>query len=542
MNRARWILSAATLLVFWLIGAFIFVPRMQRDLEAAAQNTLSQQATLAKRLGGLRLVFDGQQAHLSGSVRTIQDRLIIEAAVQDLVRAPTPLTGGLGMRLNPVSNVLNEIEIAPYPPGWMLLAAAGTRARLLGTAASEYEARDLARSVQESWSSKGGMVEGSPGTDADTHDEAANVSATLRGVPSPQPAAQAHLARIGQPWRELSLAKTDDALLAEASALGVSESEWRQHLLPALRELRGTLKQQRLAEAESIRLAGLPPGHLFIAAHDQQVILRGEVGSTSMKRAILDEALSVFAPRRVHDEIRVSPQRRPSGEFGPITTALLPSEKGKNSRSLFLGLGGDAWKPVDWQIAAAEQSWKKELPAGLNPALLQNDSATLSGWLQDAGTHPTAPSLQPEPAVLTLVLFGSKAILAGQIAEESVRAQLIAAARQAYGPRILLLSDGVRVRGNCQPASNIFHTLKSLPPAPAAGSAGILAIATPGNNWKVIPVTPQLIEAGGLAKSPQFPADIPAGIVEELAAEGIEQLRLHLSNQSSTLHPQLPAR
>lgn len=542
MTRARWTLSAATLLVFWLIGAFVFVPRMQRDLEAAAQNTLAQQSTLVKRLGRLQLGFDGQQAHLSGSVRTIQDRLIIEAAVQDLVRAPTPLTGSLGMHLNPVSAVVNEIEVDPYPPGWMLLAATGTRARLLGTAASEHEARDLSRSVQESWSARGGMAEGTPGTDADSHDEAANVSATLRGVPPPQPTAQAHLARIGQPWKELSLDRTDDTLFAEARALGVSESEWQQHLLPALRELRGTLKQQRLAEAESMRLAGLPPGHLFIATRDQQVILRGEVGSTTMKRAILDEALAVFAPRRVHDEIRVSSLRRPTGDFGPITTALLPTRKEPNARAFFLGLGGDAWKPVDWQIAAAEQSWKQELPAGLDPALLKNDSATLSGWLQDEGTHTVAPTIRPEPAVITLVLFGSKAILAGQIAEESVRAQLIAAARQAYGPRILVLSDGVRVRGNCQPTSNIFHTLKSLPPAPAAGSGGIIAITKPGDTWTLIPITRELIEAGGLVKSPQFPADIPASLVEELAAEGIEQLRLHLSNSPSTLNSPFPAR
>ncbi|MDZ4405448.1 hypothetical protein [Prosthecobacter sp.] len=530
MTRARWTLSVVTLLVFWLIGALIFVPRMQRDLEAAAQSTLAQQATLAQRLGRLHLAFDGQQAHLTGSVRTIQDRLTIEAAVRDLVSAPTPLTGCLGQRLNPVSAVINEVEVAPYPPGWLLLAATGIRARLLGTAANDYEARDLAHSVQESWSAKGGMAEGTPGTDGDNHDEVANVSTTLRGVPPPQPTAQAHLARIGQPWQEMSLSKTDEALLAEARTLGVSESEWRQNVLPVLRELRGTLKQQHLAEAESTRLAGLPPGHLFIAARDSQVILRGEVGSVTMKRAILDEALAVFAPRRVHDEIRVSPQRRPTGDFGPITTALLPSGKEKNARSFFLGLGGDAWKPVDWQIAAAEQSWKKELPAGLAPALLQHDSTTLTGWLQDDGTHTPAPSLQPEPAVITLALFGSKAVLAGQIAEESVRAQLIAAARQAYGPRILVLSDGVRVRGNCQPASNILHTLKSLPPPPSAGSAGVLAIATPGSTWTHISVTQELIEAGGLAKSTQLPAGIPAGLIEELSAEAIEQLRLHLSH------------
>ena len=192
----------------------------------------------------MRLAFDGQQAHLTGSVRTLQDRLTVETAVRDLVRAPTPLSASLGLRLNPVSAVRNEIEVAPYPPGWLLLAATGTHARLLGTAANDYEARDLARSVQENWSTQGGMAEGTPDTDGESHDEAINVTATLRGVPAPQPTTQAHLARIGQPWQEISLNKTDAALLTEARALGVTTTEWQNQILPALRGLRDTMKQQ----------------------------------------------------------------------------------------------------------------------------------------------------------------------------------------------------------------------------------------------------------------------------------------------------------
>jgi hypothetical protein len=203
MTRARWILSAATLFVLWLVGALLLVPQMQRDLDAAAQSVLAGQAALEKRLGRMQLVFDGQQARLTGSVRTPQDRHLVETAVRDLVRVPTPLTGSLGLRLNPVSHVLNEIEVSPYPPGWLLLAATDTRARLLGAAANDYEARDLARSVQAGWGAKGGSAEGTPDIDRENHDEAASVSATLRGMPEPRHTAQAFLARIGQPWKEL---------------------------------------------------------------------------------------------------------------------------------------------------------------------------------------------------------------------------------------------------------------------------------------------------------------------------------------------------
>lgn len=538
MTRARWITSAATLLVLWLVGALVCVPRMERDLAAAAQNTLARQPALASRFGRLRLDFDGLQARLTGSVRTAQDRQAAAAAVRDLVRAPTPLAGGLGMRLNPVSAVRDDIEITPNPPGWLLLAAAGSQARLLGTAATDYEARDLLRSVQESWSSQGGTSAGALATDAAAHDEAASVSRTLRGVPVPPQTAQAHLAQIGQPWQEIPLHLPDEVLLAKAQSLGVSADAWRRQVLPALHELRAVLKQQQLAEAERRRQAGLPPGHLFIASRAMEVVLRGEVGTAAMKRDILDAALAVFAPRRVHDEIRVSPQRRPDGEFGPITTALLPAAQSAADRSLFLCLGGGAWQSVDWQIASAEQSWRQKLPGDIKPALLGEDSAALTDWLNDSAPQTHLPASPLQPSFITLALFDSKAILSGQIAEEALRAQLIAAARLAYSPRLLVSADDLHVRGDCQPAgAEVFHTLKSLPPAPAASSAGSFAIAAPGGTWRLLPVTPALVEPGGLAKSTQLPAGISPGLIEELSAASLELLRLRLAN----LKPRLSA-
>ena len=529
MTRARWIQSAASLFVIWLLGALVCLPRLQRDLETATQQMLSQQPALLKRLGRLHLEFDGQQARLTGSVRTQQDRSLIETTVRDLVRLPAPLSFGLGRHLNPVSHVQSGLEVIPNPPGWMLLAANGAHARLLGTAANALEARDLTRSVQEAWSTQGGSSEGMPGTDAENHDEAPSVSATLRTVPAPPSGVQAYLARFGQSWMELTLSKTDSALFAEARVLGVSEAEWHDQVLPALNDLRASLQQQDLAQAENERLSRLPAGYLFIAVRDQQIILRGEVGTGTMKRGILEDALAVFAPRRLHDEIRVSAQRRPTGDFGPITAALLPEGSKTGGKSCFLSFSGDAWKPVDWQITPGEQSWKHDLPFGLDARTLQNDSAMLSSWLQGDDSKSPAPSQPTDPAFIALALFGDKAIISGQVAEEAVRAQLISAVRLAYGPQFLVISDQVHVRGDCEPAGNILHTLKSLPPPPAVDSAGIFAIAKPGSTWTVIPVTRKLVEAGGLAQSGLLPAGIPASVVEDLNAEAIEQLRLHLA-------------
>lgn len=530
MTRARWILSAVTLSLLWLAGALILVPRMERDLEAAARQALAGQPALAGRVGGLSLSFDGLQARPAGKVRASGDMLVIEDTLRDLVRAPTPLAASLGLGLNPVCVVAGEIEVAPFPAGWLLLAATGVQGRLLGTAANDYEARDLALSVQDGWGAKGGAITGIPGVDAGRHDEAGSTVATLRGVPAPRPTAQAQIARIGQPWKELDLGKDDAALFAEAEALGVGGNEWWQ-VLPVLHELRATLQRQQAAEAQDHRLSRLPLGHLFIATRDAQVVLRGEVGTAAMKRAILDESLRVFAPRRVHDEIRVSPQRRPAGDFGPVTTALLPS--GKNTRSIFFGIGGGAWRPVDWQITPAEQSWKEGLSADIDHAQVRDDSAWLTGWLEGDGAHDPPPALKSRPAVIILALFGTKAVLAGRVAEESARSQLIAAVRRVCGPRIRVQSDGMRVNAACQPSVNLLHTLKSLPAAPAEDSTGIFAIATPGGAWAVIPALREITEAGGLASLRSLPEGISPSLVQEHAAEALEQLRHWLSNPGS---------
>ena len=525
MNRARWITSAAMLLAFWLLGALWLAPGMQGRLEQAARAALAAQTSLAPRLTNLEVAFEGQQARLSGSVRSAQDRAAAIAVVRHSVRAPTPMLGSLGLRLDPVAAVRDEIEIRPLPPGWLMLAATGPEARLLGTAASEYEARDLARSIQDAWGAHGGRVEGQPGADDARHDEAAAVSATLHGLPLPQPAAALHVAPIGGVWRALPLGEGDEALREQVLLLGVTAAEWQEQVAPALRRVREARERQRQAAEEARRIAALPPGHLFIAVRDGEISLRGELGSEEAKQAVLDEALAIFAAYQLHDEVRVSARRRPEDGFAPLTTALLPPGKDKKGKALFLAADHEAWQPVDWQVSSDAAPWKEQLPSGMPTALLKEDSKAVIDWLQGAAKPATLA--RARPAFITVALFDSQAVLCGEVAEEATRAQIIAAARRAYGPRLEVQHEQLVIEPECRPFRGLLNTLKSLPPPPASASAAIFAVAAPAESWRILPVTADLLEPGGLARSGGLSASgsLPAMLVESRSQEAIEQLR-----------------
>lgn len=532
MNPARWITSAGILLVFWLLGALLTASGLQERLELAARSALAGQTALAPRLARLRVTFEGQQARLAGSVRSEQDREAAVAVVRDQVRAPTPFFGSLGLRLNPVASVRDDIQIAPLPPGWLMLATTGPEARLLGSAATDFEARDLARSIQDAWGSLGGRVEGLPTVDSERHDEAPAVATSLRSLPPPQPVPALHVAPIGSVWRALPLEESDTTLHDQALMLGVTETEWQEQVAPALRRVRSAREQQRRATEEARRLAALPPGHVFVAVRDGEITLRGEVGTEGVKQSLLDEALILFASHRLHDEIRVSARRRPGDDFAPLTTALLPPGKSKAGKTLFLGFDHEAWKPVDWQVAHDAAPWKDQLPSGTDAVLLQGDSAAVIDWLQ--GAAKPAPPVHTRPAFLTLALFDGKAVLCGQVAEEATREQVIAAVRRAYAPRFQVQHDHLLVEADCRPFRSLLNTLKSLPPPSLDPTSAILAIAAPAESWRVLPVTADLVEAGGLGRSGGLSSPLSPALVENRSQEALEQLR----DWRSSLHPQ----
>jgi len=525
MTTARWITATLSFCSIWCLGALVLLPRMEEKLTQAARTALDSQRTLQNRLSGLHIAFEGQIAHLSGKVRTAQDQLVIRTTIENLVRAPTLIASGLGERLNPVIAVQNDVEVAPFPPGWLILAANGPKAQLLGTVATDLEARDLTRSISESWIAKGGSARGELNANLDLHDDASGVRTTLDTLPAPSGVAM-HLARLGGPWQALPFTASDTDLHTQASSFGITDAEWTAQVLPLLHQLRSQHLTAAKQTQEATRVSTLPPGHLFIAVRDQRITLRGEVGTAAIKRALIDQALTTFPTYRIHDDIRISSSRHPAADFAPMTPALLPSEDAAEQKKLSLSISGQAWQPLDWRGGRSDKTWKEPLPPLLNASHLSDDSAQLIDWLQ--GAKPDLPTTPSQPAVLALVLFDHKAILSGQLAEQALHAQLLSALRQTYTPGMTITADAFSVRGNCQPAAGILNTSRSLPPPSAQP---ILALATPGSTWTIIPITAALLEPGALAKSSLIPSPISPTLIEDLAADALDQLRQHLQAQ-----------
>jgi len=523
MKRAHWLTAGGCLLLTALAGG-IGLPALQHRLTAAANLHLAGFDTghgpAAVRLEGLRMV-------LSGKVRQEAQRLELARRLRDEPWLP----GRWLSMLLPALPLRNELAVTPYPPGWLALAVSGRHAELVGWLATAEEARDAARLLEDRWQAAGGRLRTRISADPARFDEAPDLAATLSRLPVP-PAAdgpdseQIHLASAGGPWTRLPPDASDDVLRGQAVHHRLSETEWREvrELCVQVRE-RQTQERARLAEAA--RQARLPPPHILLAVRGNRLLVRGELASLGLKRSLLNALIDAFPGHRVLDDLRVNPDRRAVAAFAPVPAERIPAPDQDAGGSLLLGLPGGGWQtlPARADDASLEQAWIQVLPADLPPEQLADDVRMAADWLRgDARGIPSLP-VPAQPSFLTLALLPDKVILAGQLAEEPLRARLVEAARRAYAGRAVLLADGLLARGTCEPADGIEQTALSLPPLPRTGEAPRLAFALPGQVWTILPAAPALLQPGGLSAGGLLPAGFPAAMAEHSLAEAFDHLR-----------------
>lgn len=533
MTRDRWFIASSWLLLFWLIAGTVWIPAIQNQLQTKAELSIHEVKT---GYPPIHIRFDGQVAHLEGKVRNEQQRQQLE---EQVAKKLAPM-GFFATTLNPVVGVHNDVEVEPYPPGWLLLAAQGPRAVLYGTLASSEESRDLSRLTQEIWDKHRGRLTGVIKVNADRFDEAAAIQTTLDQLPPPlrnedADTAQVYVANLGKGWEKLPLELDDPSLREKISSYPITDEEWNETLKPALARTRHYLQTERKRIAETKHQATLPPPHLFFAARDQRLLLRGEVATLKIKRELLNVVIGNFPDWRVIDDIRVNDQRREVADFGPITTALLPLKTDEaTSKTLALGLSGAAWEFLDWQSTEEPPKWARVLPKSLSAALLNEDHRMVSQWLQGSAQGIPALAIPAQPSFLTLTLLPDKVILAGQLAEEPLRMKLIESVRRAYSGKATLFTDALLARGTCEPTEDVEQTIRSLPPLPNKDGTPVVAFARPGQTWKSEEATPALLKPGALSKSEMIPPDFPAAMAEDtFMAEAYDHLRHYWKPQAS---------
>jgi hypothetical protein len=527
MTPARWLIAGSWLLLFWLLAVTVLAPGIQRSLKEQASLLLPAEGS---DYPALEVVIDGQRAILRGRVRRPEERLDAETRVREQVRRSGIGDFGLAARFNPITHVSNEIEVVPFPPGWLLLAGHGDYAELRGAAATEFEARDAAERIRARWAERGGRVERKVGVDANRYDEALDGERTLgAAIPVPKigdggDSAQIQIARLGGEWRRLPIEAADTLLLSEVLAMGLSEKDWQEEILPAVDRARRYQMLARARETRRQEQAQMPPPHVFLAARDQRLLLVGEVATLGLKRELLNSLIATFPKWRIIDDVRVSQRRRELGDFGPITTALLPKAE-NGGKSLMLGLSGQGWQAVDWKVGREARPWAELLPKDLPPDLMARDAIVATEWLQgEAKGIPTLPQ-RAQPSFLTLALLPDRVLLAGQLAEEGLRSQLEDATRKAYGDKVEVMTEALLARGTCEPSGSVEQTVRSLPPLPKAGEQPILAFALPGQVWKTAAVEPAVLEPGGVARTDILPPAFPAAMAEDAFGEAFDYVR-----------------
>jgi len=527
MTLGRWLTALLFLAAFWAVGWWWLRPRLEQSVADRAWSVLNSDPALQRRVSAVRIEPAGQTLSLRGEVRSSADRRAVRELVGAGVRVSV-MGGWLGSGdWNPVAAVVDDLDVVPLPAGWAALNVRGRDAMLLTIAATDAEAVAWEGLAQDRWRAAAGKIKTSVLVDADRFDETSDLNATLEGLKRVAEHADGDgglwVARLGKGWQRVDLSGSEAAVRARVMELGVSAVDWEKVLQAEVSGTRVAYQRALAARKERERLAALPPGHVFLAARGDKLMLRGAVGSKEEKNSLLANVLAAFPARRIIEEVRVDAGRRPFGGFGVLSEDFL-ADHAAHGKTFALGLPGQEWIPTDWEVGRDAQPWKTSLPKELTSAMVQEDSAALIDWLQGASaTFPDFPAPAPIP-FFTLTLFDGKAVVGGTVAEEAVRAQVVAAVRRVYSAG-WVVEDQVRVDGTTGNAGAVFHTVRSLPRPPGLGESWLVAFARPGEEWRSVPVTVEFLEPGGVVRTDLVPPDMPAGAVVESLEDVIERMR-----------------
>lgn len=524
--RKYWFIALALWAALMLLGWGVWVAGIEKTLETAAREVLRSHPD-GRHLRDVTVAFDGQVAVLSGKVhRPAMRGLAAQLVGLELSRNPV-----IGAALNPVTSVRNQIAIEPLPSGWLALILDGSRVSLLGLAGSEEEKELAAGAVRKLVVKPGVDFRVSVAVDDEVAGPAANPETSTAALPailrSLDGRAAVLTARIGEDWRT-SEPDAEDVLRELLSTYGVGLGAWEKELLPLLKSAQQRRAAQRHEAEVEARLAKLPPPHVILAVRGGDALLRGEVGSAALKTQLLEAALRSCAGMRVLDQLRVASSRRPSVDASATLSFFPPVSDASRTGLVAVAIPGGQWKVAGLPAGDLVASILATLPRGVDAGLVEPDARSVAQWFATTSPDPAAPV---KPCV-TLAVFGDRAWLRGQVAEESTRSQIVDAVRRSYPGHVLV--QFIRLNARCAAVQEALPTARSCPAAPAPDAPGIIAFAVPGEAWKAAPVTEAVFAADGIEKSGILPAGFPPAAAGEEFAEALDALKTHLDQLRKT--------
>lgn len=524
--RKYWFIALALWAVLMLLGWAVWAARIEKTLESAAREVLRTHPN-ARHLKGVTVVFDGQEAVLGGKVHKAAMRgLAAQIVGEELRRA-----SDVGAALNPVTSVKNQIEIEPLPPGWLALVLDGDRVSLLGLAGSDDEKELVSQAVEKLISKPGVDLRVMVTADDENAGSSENPDATLGSLPSilrvVEDKAAVLTARIGEEWRT-NEPDSEDSLKELLAGYGVEAGYWEKEMLPLVRSAQRRRMAQRNEAEQAERLARLPPPHVILAIRGGDALMQGEVGSGALKTQLIEAALRACAGMRVFDQVRVSAARRPRVDAGATLSFFPPISDGSRTGLIAVAVPGGQWKMASVPASDVAASILAALPREIDAGLVEPDARSVARWFADTSPDPAA---QIKPC-LTLAVFGDRAWLRGQVAEESSRSQILDAARKAYPNHVLV--QFIRVNARCMAVDEALPTARSFPAAPAADASGIIAFAVPGEAWKSVPVSDAVFAPDGIEKAGILPPGFPSAVAMDEFAEALDALKTHWEQLKKT--------
>ena len=523
----KWIwYGVAGVVVIWLFAAWVLLPQTSRSLGELTQSLLGE----AKHQGAFadtRVTFSGQEARLTGTVGSSEDRQLAGEITEKQVRA----TGDIGEKWNPVTAVDNQLRVdagwnQEHPKPWLGAVLFGNEIKLSGIVASS----ELAGKAVIALKSK------MPGTEvADITlvragarpsldwDGTLTAAPDLKSLPSVAKSGTAAFSACDGKWTFCPGDADDDQIIKLASASGVEPS--------LALGLVNQLKDAKAQQDEKLRIASLPAAYAAVSVLPDAVHAYGHLFNADEKSRLRASLANAFPGRTIEEHIVTSGDVRPGADWA-IPLSTLPSANQKAfSFSMVPGEKAALWS-TGGTLAEMTQSLSPRLPAtfeaypplyshfdGWRKDTLAKEAKALAESKAKAASVPAAsspmtdtktPPTKQMPGYVGWTLDSNRLYLFGSLSSEAARNQVIEAAKSAFAGAAIN-SEGL-----------------ILDPKRAELAANSIRFEKPADLTKP---SVGLVEIGGSAKA------YPANVFDSEITKDFPSLELNEGELSKSLQP-----